>query len=150
MTHTHHPGMVKMFRIKLDRKHYAEVFLWDTKLNMWAAFPHVDHVDKPYYGLATVNPYVIHKSGKAEVAHKFGEIHMIDLEYGPTTVAHEIMHLINYWVHAFDWNWDRKDEKIAELCGSIHHQFWHEHYQLHPVEDLEIQRLKEQIGVASS
>ena len=128
MTHTHHPGLLHTFRLQMDGWHYTEVFIWDSPESMWASNP---RFGKGYYGLATTGTALATATGN-RIAHKFGELHLYQNGYNTLTVAHEIMHLLNYWVQRKRWDLDKHDERIACLCENLHKYFWEEHYKIYP------------------
>lgn len=125
MTHTHHTGLLHVFRLRMDYKHYAQVFIWDSAENMWAAHPEMGK--KTYYGLATAGATSATLTGKIRIAPKFGEIHLVQDGYGIGVVSHEIMHLLNYWIQCKGWELRKHDERIARLNGNLIHGFWKKH-----------------------
>ena len=121
-------AVVRDFRIPMYRKHYAEVFIWDTSENMRSASP---EIKGEWFGRATSCTSSIRPNGKICIPHKFGEVHLVEDKYNSEIVAHEFMHLINYWVQIKQWDWEKHDERIAWMCGKVHKNFWKKHYQLY-------------------
>jgi hypothetical protein len=127
MTHTHHPGLTLSFRLKWGREHYAEVFIWQDPQTFRATVPGMrpDSIGHACLGIHAI----CFPGGKRQFAYKIGEIHLVHDKYGAGIVAHEIMHLLNYWVAAKGWDWEKHDERIAKLCGHIHRDFWINFYK---------------------
>lgn len=131
MTHT---GLLHMFRLQMDRRHYSQIFIWDSIENMWAANPEMGK--KKYYGLATAKVVSATLTSKIHIPHKFGEIHLCQNGYSLGVVAHEIMHLLGYWIRCKGWDLDKHDEKIARLNGNLNYGFWKEHAKWWKVSDI--------------
>ncbi len=132
MTHTHHDGFVCLFRLKVDRKHFIEVFIWKDKESLWAAHPDMEPDFRGCFHHVVFSAWIPNgkrKKSKLCLAHKAGEIHLIENGYGSRAVAHEIQHFMNDWTLINKLDLEKDDEKIAGLCGNLHMQFWREHYK---------------------
>jgi hypothetical protein len=142
MTHTHHPGLVTTFNLRINRQHYVEVFIWQDKDSMYAADDfNKEHTKqnnawsnregRNFAGQATqLLQAVPNGVGKIRIPRKFGEIFIVKDCYGSKVVSHEIAHIVNYWGGTHGWIRDGKDdEKSARLTGNLNGQFWQEYYK---------------------
>ena len=102
-------------------------YIWEERGAMYSALP---DVLPPYWGYTQQNRWAERKDRCiVSLPKRFGEIHLCKGHYGTGVVAHELMHLLNYWVSARGMNWERHDEKIAKLMGKLSSLFWIEHYE---------------------
>jgi len=140
MTHLKHPGIVATWKLKINRKHYIRVFVWDTAESLWAAkdynvsfeaHAHLKH-EHNYIGDATSCIQAINEeTGKRKIPKKFGEIFVIAGNYRSEIASHEIAHMVNYWGESQGWNpYGKDDEKVARITGRLNAQFWTEHYKV--------------------
>jgi hypothetical protein len=129
MTHTKHAGIERTWTVELNGKHYARFFVWRDVESMYAGVSDKSQAED-YIGRCFTFGY-IHGNAEFEpnkASKKYAEVHVVKGEYGVAVVAHEIQHLMNYWVQFARWYVDSHDEMIAHLCGEINRQFWVEHY----------------------
>jgi len=142
MTHTHHPGIVARWKLRINRRHYIEVFIWQDKPSMYDAddYNHentknadtwIGRTPRNFLAQAHHGHYAINPNGKVKLPRKFGEIFFVRDGYGARVVAHEIAHIINYWIGAnrLDF-YNKDDEHIAKITGELHRQFWNNHYRV--------------------
>lgn len=142
MTHKLHPGLESWWRMKITRKHYIEVFLWENKDAMYAAndfnrgiefrgqyAPQQNH---NFLGQATAGIQAIRIRGNKEsrkLPRKFGEIFLVSNKFGVGVVSHEIAHILNYWIDAKHWSREVHDERIARITGDLNACFWVQFYK---------------------
>ena len=122
MTHTKHSGLYKTWTVPIKCKHYYRVFLWDTIEEMESVLG----VGDDYFGYAFTMPYT--KGETTRLPKKFGEIHLYKERCGVGVVAHEIQHILNYWIVANEFNSDEFDEEIARLAGEMTREYWNGYY----------------------
>lgn len=144
MSHKQHPGIESWWRVSLYRKHYVEIFVWTDKESMYAANdynkalirePLVEH---NYIGAAIAGISAVRMSGKVRkiaTPRKFGEIFFVTGNMSARIVAHEIQHIINYWVKGKYWDIGKMDERIATMAGDFHRNFWIEFYKRYKAQD---------------
>lgn len=125
MTHIKHDGIIHTFIIPMDDSHYSRFYIWDKEESMHAALPG----EPDYIGRCLGAIWVIDdKGGPHRCARRFGEVHLVVGHHGIEVVAHEIQHLMNYWVSFGRLSLEWHDEIIARTCGIIHKSFWNEYY----------------------
>lgn len=124
MTHIAHPGLVKSFTLNMNADHYVRFYIWRSKEAMQAACP---PGNGDYLGRCIGSVWVL-RDEKYIGPRRFGEVHLVIGDHGVGIVAHEIQHLMNYWINFTDWDLEENDEDIAWLCGEIHRAFWNEYY----------------------
>jgi len=69
------------------------------------------------------------KIRKIALPQKFGEIFLVTGGVSARVVAHEIQHIINYWIKNKCWDIDKMDERIAQMAGDMHRIFWREYFK---------------------
>ena len=119
--HAKHPGIDATWKQPIDGKYYVTVFLWTERQDV----PRVgEDSDTEALGACLTFWAINNQTKQTRSGPKFGEIHLSlrDVSYG--LVAHEIQHLVNYWMR-FNWlHVERDDEKIAEFAENMTAQFW--------------------------
>jgi len=129
--HSRHEGIVITWKIDLNEAHYVEVFVWDSVEHLRAANQQED-----------INGYCngnwISKRVKGKLitlaGKKFGEIHLVRSLIGVGMVAHELMHLVNYWTDFCHWTYWENDEDIAQVMEAVTRDFWNRFYEAFPAE----------------
>lgn len=120
--HTKHDGLVYTWTIPMNKKHYVRVFIWKNKNIMREA------IGVPgAHAYARAGAYATKQAGRRSknlIPRKFGELHFYKAKVGSGIVAHEVQHLINYWIIAAGWNNSAHDEQIAYLCGDLVSGWW--------------------------
>lgn len=147
MTHTHHAGLVTTWKLKINRRHYIEVFIWDDKESMYAANDFNASKHRPervraennnehnYDAYAAMMIWFVPKDAgqKIRAPKKFGEIHVVYDNYGIGIVTHEVAHIASYWGDFMDWDiYGKHNEKFAHVTGELNRQFYVQHWKKFP------------------
>jgi hypothetical protein len=121
------------------RGHYVEIFVWVDKPSMYAANDHNESIIHPgrktthdYLGQATAGINAVRYTGKMRriaIPRKFGEIFFVTGNMSARVVAHEIQHIVNYWILNKCWDVRKMDERIATITGEMHRVFWREYFR---------------------
>lgn len=130
--HTRQEGIVRTWICRFyKRRNYITVFEWDTVENMRKALNKAGAPKRGYYDNAlgaTSSCVTVFTKNKWRCPKKFGEVHLVKDRYGSNIVAHELQHIINYWINFKEWNRTDDDEKIAMFAGVLHRMFWRGFY----------------------
>lgn len=130
--HTKQDGLMAAWKIRMYRNHYAVVFVWESDKILQERCAEYG-TDEGVRGMAHAGACGIDaRTAKVSLPKKFGEIHLVDGKYGSGLVAHEIQHLVNYWVDRKGWNISVHDEKLAMLAMRMTTDFWRGHYAVYP------------------
>lgn len=123
--HTHKQGLYCHWEARISKKNWVRVFIWETQEDLERENDITEAV-----GYAVCGTVYIDKHGSlTRLPMKWGEIHLVKDKYGVATAAHEIQHLINFWVERKGWNIFVHDEKIAQTAELLTHTFWKGHFK---------------------
>ena len=127
MTHTKHEGLLCTFKVAMEWKQYVEAFFWqDTECLRRVTG------EKNAAALARQGDYACTISGSEEVLklpRKFGEVHFTINEMGAGYVAHELQHIMLYYIQALKLDLEKEDERICHLFGCMTCDFWKSFYE---------------------
>lgn len=114
--------LLAMMKLPIRGKQYVHVYIWANNEAM-----HKNYIDDrefaaAYCGLAY---YVNVDTGEALVGNKFGEIHLVNSEFGGGIWAHELQHFILDWMdfHTTVYN-EIELEEICLITGDMTNKFW--------------------------
>ena len=114
--------LLALAKIPIVDKQYIHVYVWKTNDAMKLNYNHDGDFTAAYCGLA-YKEYV--DTGELAIGNKFGEIHLVENEFGGGIFAHELQHFILDWIDAYGCEF--KEEQIEEIClivGDMTNYFW--------------------------
>ncbi len=78
--------------------------------------------------------YVLDVERDEIITRKVGEIHLVEENFGVGLIAHEIQHFLSHWQETMGWDVTGNEwEKISNLAGGLHNEFWNEYYKRYDV-----------------
>ncbi len=100
-----------MVEINIPFKQYLHVYIWSSKEAM---YQNTDFERNNYGACYAASVYT---------KHKFGEIHLVEGEFGAGLFAHELQHFILHWIHEYGLL-DLDKEDICLMAGGVTNKFW--------------------------
>lgn len=131
--HRNHEGILAVWNLWLDEEHshFCQVFMWETGDLFREANK---DVSGDCYGRCLCNWIESKETGEHKSGRKFGEIHLVIKAISAGYVAHELQHLVGYWVRFMKLDLEKDDETISDFCEKVTNDFWSMFYQVCEVE----------------
>ncbi len=124
--HTNYPDISAAWKAHLDDRHYIQIFIWGKKAEanefLWDAIA----ASRP--SLRVIGPGKGNKPDEICIPKKFAEVHLWKGKYDAEVVAHELMHVMCFWVEAWGLDVVEDNEAIANAAGKLAAEFWRWHY----------------------
>lgn len=101
------------------------VYVWDDVKSLR------EHTDeKDAIALCCRLPYFVHSDTGIPIINRiFAEIHVPVTHIGAGIIAHEIQHLILFWIETFGIDVTWSDEYICKITGDVTRRFWTSFYE---------------------
>ena len=104
-------NLAGMVEINIPYNQYIHVYIWSSKEAM---YQNTDF-ERDNYGACY--------AGSVYTKYKFGEIHLVEEEFGAGLFAHELQHFILHWIHEYGLLSQDK-EGICLMAGGVTAKFW--------------------------
>lgn len=112
------------WRNKIDGSRYVQVCIWDSVDNLRA---HTDSDDA--IAMCRRLPYRVDLDTETPIIGKmFARIHLPITHVGAGIVAHEIQHLILFWIDVFGIGLPESEEYVCRITGDVTRRFWSSFY----------------------
>ena len=114
--------LLAMLKLPIVGKQYLHVYVWKTNEAMRLNYDFDGGFAAAYCGM-TVKEMV--PSRELIIGNKWGEIHLVQGEFGVGVFAHELQHFIIDWIDVYGCEF--VSEQIEEIClivGDMTRKFW--------------------------
>jgi len=109
-------NLLARMKLSIIDKQYLHVYIWKTNDAMRLNYDYEGGYAAAYCGLPSIN---------GNIGNKFGEIHLVEGEFGGGIFAHELQHFIIDWMGAYNFKYKGKQiEKICLMAGNMTNRFW--------------------------